>query len=76
MIENPRSASLRRKRYGNLADFRIKKYGGFEYRTLGSWLVSPEITRGVLCLAKITISHYLELDQNYFASPGRSEGVL
>ncbi len=68
MIENNRSARLRRQRYGALADYRLKKYGGFEYRTLASWLVSPEITKAVLCLAKIAISCYLDLDQNYLAS--------
>ncbi len=65
MLENSKTAALRRKKYGALADYRIKKYGGFEYRTLSSWLVSPEITRAVLCLAKIIVSHYLELNQNY-----------
>jgi len=68
MIENSHSAGLRRKRYGALADYRIKKYGGFEYRTLGSWLVSHDITKAVLCLAKIVVSHYLELSENYLAS--------
>ena len=68
MIENNHSARLRRKRYGALADYRLKKYGGFEYRTLGSWLVSPEITKVVLCLAKIAVSCYLDLNQNYLAS--------
>lgn len=65
LIEAPGSGVLRRKKYGALADYRVKKYGGFEYRTLGSWLVSREITGAVLCLAKIIVSHYLELNQNY-----------
>jgi hypothetical protein len=68
LIENPITAGLRRKKYGAPGDFRTKNHGGFEYRTLASWLVSPDITRGVLCLAKIAVSHYGELNKNYFAS--------
>lgn len=69
LIENPFSAVRRRRRYGTLGNFRTKSYGGFEYRTLGSWLVSPQITRGVLCLAKIVVSHYLEFNENYLVQP-------
>lgn len=68
LIENPLSAALRRKKYGHLADIRLKDYGGFEYRTLGSWLVTPEITCAVLCLAKIVAEHYLELSSVYLNS--------
>lgn len=64
MIENPLSASGRRKKYGNLADIRLKDYGGFEYRTPGSWLVSPQITCAVLCLAKIVAENYPKLTGN------------
>ncbi|MEA1961238.1 MAG: hypothetical protein U9N81_08210 [Bacillota bacterium] len=66
LIENQDSAVKRRKRYGTLADFRTKDYGGFEYRTPGSWLVSPEITRAVLCLAKVVSTHYNQLGKNIF----------
>jgi hypothetical protein len=65
LIENPVSAARRRKRYGLLADYRLKDYGGFEYRTLGSWLISPKIALAVLCLAKVVANHYLELNENY-----------
>lgn len=68
LIENPESAVRRRKKYGTLADYRMKDYGGFEYRTLGSWLVSPEITLAVLCLAKIVATHYVELNSNYLSN--------
>lgn len=68
MIENQRTAVKRRNKYGHLNDFRVKDYGGFEYRTPGSWLVSPEISLAVLCLAKIVSSNYLALRQNYFLS--------
>ncbi len=35
--------------YGALSDIRTQEWG-FEYRTPSSWLISPEITEGVLCL--------------------------
>jgi len=68
LIENQDTAVRRRKKYGFLADYRVKDYGGFEYRTPGSWLVSPEIARAVLCLAKIVASSYLSLPRNCFAT--------
>ncbi|GAA4701501.1 putative amidoligase domain-containing protein [Brevibacillus fulvus] len=51
----------RRPRYGFLGDVREKDYGGFEYRTLPSWLVSPLITSGVLSLAKLVATHWRSL---------------
>jgi len=66
LIENQVTAVKRRNRYGFLADIRVKDYGGFEYRTPGSWLVSPEIASAVLCLAKIVASNYLKLTRNCF----------
>ncbi|MEW9698866.1 hypothetical protein [Paenibacillus sp. SI8] len=48
----------RRPRYGYLGDFRRKSHGGFEYRTLPSWMQSPEITRGVFALASLIADHY------------------
>ncbi|MCR8641625.1 hypothetical protein NV379_03050 [Paenibacillus sp. N1-5-1-14] len=52
MIEN--DLDLRRRpRYGSLGDFRRQPHGGFEYRTLPSWLGSPTVTKGVLALAKL-----------------------
>jgi len=68
LIENQATAVRRRKKYGFLADFRTKDYGGFEYRTPGSWLVSSEIAKAVLCLAKIVASSYLSLPRNCFAT--------
>jgi hypothetical protein len=65
LIENPVSAARRRKKYGLLADVRFKQYGGFEYRTPGSWLVSPQIALAILCLAKVVATHYMELTDNY-----------
>lgn len=69
LIENPVPASRRRKRYGRLGDYRTKEYGGFEYRTPGSWLVSQNITMAILCLAKIVISRYPWLPYNYLNTP-------
>ncbi|QGT99329.1 hypothetical protein SYNTR_0736 [Candidatus Syntrophocurvum alkaliphilum] len=66
LIENPRTATIRRKKYGFLFDYREKDYGGFEYRTPGSWLVSQEVATAILCLAKVVASHYYELRRNFF----------
>ncbi|HCC33782.1 MAG TPA: hypothetical protein DEQ28_07810 [Clostridiales bacterium] len=62
MVENARTARLRRRRYGFLADWRTKRHG-FEYRTPGSWLVSREVALGALCLAKL-IGEDFELLRN------------
>jgi hypothetical protein len=53
----------RRPRYGGLGDFRPQPHGGFEYRTLPSWLVSPAVTRGVLALAALIAGHYWSLQR-------------
>ena len=65
LMENSTTSSMRRTKYGLLSDFRLKEYG-FEYRTISSWLVSPEISKGVLCLAKLIVDNYMELSANYF----------
>lgn len=65
LIEDQLTAVRRRKRYGKLSDYRTKNHGGFEYRTPGSWLVSKEIATAVLCLAKVVVSCYTELNSNY-----------
>ncbi|MNO75870.1 hypothetical protein D3C76_669330 [compost metagenome] len=51
-IEDPGSFR-RRPLYGNLGDFRVQDYGGFEYRTLPSFLVSPLVTKGVVAMARL-----------------------
>lgn len=56
------SSLKRRPRYGFLGDFRIKDYGGFEYRTLPSFLISPLVTKGVVALAKLIMIHQNELN--------------
>lgn len=55
-----RGCLKRRPRYGFLGDVREQPHGGFEYRTLPSWLVSPRMTKGVLTLTKVIVeSQYL-----------------
>ncbi|WP_409346865.1 putative amidoligase domain-containing protein [Paenibacillus sp. MBLB4367] len=63
-------AKRRRPRYGVLGDFRKKPHGGFEYRTLPSWLVSPETAVGVITLARIISDHYLKFGYEPLSMPG------
>lgn len=69
LIEEPHTAKKRRAKYGYLGDFRLKGHGGFEYRTPASWLVSPEVTRATLCLAKVIASEYHVLSRDVFINP-------
>ena len=68
MLENAEKARRRRPEYGYLGEFRWKGYGGFEYRTLSSWIVAPHIALAVVTLAKLIIDHYPELPQNNHTS--------
>jgi len=59
LIEDKEEASQRRTfSYGNLGNFRSQIWG-IEYRTLGSWLVSPEIATSTLALAKVLMYEFL-----------------
>jgi hypothetical protein len=58
MLLEDSSSLARRPRYGYLGDFRRQSHGGFEYRTLPSFLVSPLITKGIVCLAYIIVRNY------------------
>lgn len=60
-VENPDTAQLRRPRYGFLGDIRQKDYGGFEYRTPASFIVSKEVTTAAFCLAYLVAIHHREL---------------
>ncbi|ASA22009.1 putative amidoligase domain-containing protein [Paenibacillus donghaensis] len=60
LLEDAR-AGARRPRYGVLGDFRHQPHGGFEYRTLPSFLVSPVIAKGAVHLAHLIVSHYEDL---------------
>lgn len=62
LLEDARAAA-RRPRYGVLGDFRIQPHGGFEYRTLPSFLVSPVIAKGAVFLAHLIVSRYEDLTQ-------------
>lgn len=56
------TTGMRKPKYGFLGDFRRQRHGGFEYRVLPSWMVSPDIAKGVLALAKVTAEHYRSLN--------------
>ncbi|OCT14220.1 hypothetical protein A8709_25645 [Paenibacillus pectinilyticus] len=68
MIEDESTRS-RRPRYGFLGDFRKKSHGGFEYRTLPSWLTTPEITKGVFTLAALIVNNYWQLPRQPLQEP-------
>ncbi|NBI30956.1 putative amidoligase domain-containing protein [Chengkuizengella marina] len=61
MLLEDRTSLLRRPKYGFLGDFRTQTHGGFEYRSLPSWIVSPKITKGVLTLTRLIANHYWDL---------------
>ncbi|MBH8602202.1 hypothetical protein [Thermoactinomyces sp. CICC 23799] len=63
IVEDPQGIG-RRPKYGFLGDFRYQDHGGFEYRTLPSWLISPTLTKGVFVVAKLIAIHYRYL--NYY----------
>lgn len=63
------AAGNRRPRYGFLGDVRRKRHGGFEYRTLPSWLSSPRLALAVLTLVRIIALHYRELRQTPLDHP-------
>lgn len=60
MIEGEQT-QRRRPKYGVLGDFRCKAHGGFEYRTLPSWIGCPDIARGVLALVEVAVVHAAHL---------------
>lgn len=60
LLEDARAAA-RRPKYGYLGDYRLQNHGGFEYRTLPSFLVSPGVTKGVVALAAMIARNYERL---------------
>lgn len=60
ILEDPASRG-RRPRYGYLGDYRLKPHGGFEYRTLPSFLVSPFITKASLYMSYLIAVHHERL---------------
>lgn len=73
LLEAAAPARSRRRRYGFLGDCRHKRHGGFEYRTLPSWLVSPEVTTAVLCLAYLVVVEVGRLRQRLLTRPDLQE---
>ena len=69
LLENPAAARARRSLYGWLGDYRRKPHGGFEYRVVPSWLVSPVYTKAALCLAKVIGCEWPRLRYDYFLDP-------
>ena len=78
LLEDPEEAVSRRQDsdYGGLSDCRDQRWG-FEYRTPSSWLTSPYVAAGVLCLAKAIVwetlyngldsgSDYEDIDEDAF----------
>lgn len=61
MLLEDHTSLTRRPRYGYLGDFRRQPHGGFEYRTLPSFLVSPMVAKGVVFLAYLIVRHYKQL---------------
>lgn len=83
MLEDHK-AKGRRPKFGYLGDFRRKSHGGFEYRTLSSWMYSPKYALAVLQLIKLVVEHYERLKlrplyeerlQRYFYA-GSKAGLL
>lgn len=65
LLEDSMGALNRRKivddyQYGFASDWRNQpEYGGFEYRSCSSWLVSPHVSAAFLCLGKIILYEIL-----------------
>jgi len=72
ILESDQSIS-RRPKYGFLGDFRNQFHGGFEYRTLPSWLIAPKITKGILALAKLIAESYHHLYLLPILNPANQE---
>lgn len=64
MLAEGEESRRRRPRYGRLGDCRRKRHGGFEYRSLPSWLATPELATGVLALARVVALHWRELRED------------
>jgi hypothetical protein len=55
------SGRNRRRKYGLLGDFRRQFHGGFEYRSLPSWMVTPELAKAVIALFYVLVKCHREL---------------
>lgn len=65
LLEDTQQGILRRKggNYGGMEDCRTDKPYGFEYRAPSSWITSPHIAAGVLCLTKVVMDEVLNNDK-------------
>lgn len=63
LIEGQAGARRRRCGYGGAGDFRNQHYG-VEYRTPGSWLVSPYVAAACLCLGKAVVAEALNFNHD------------
>jgi hypothetical protein len=69
MVEESYTARQRRKtKHGGLGRYRVKPYG-FEYLSLSSWIVDPQITLAVLCLASLIATHHHEMPCSILFEP-------
>ena len=60
LVEKRQEGSRRRATgYGMASEYRTKRYG-IEYRTPGSWVTSPYVAAGFLCLTKAVVHEVLE----------------
>ncbi|OEH84794.1 hypothetical protein BHU72_08140 [Desulfuribacillus stibiiarsenatis] len=66
LIEDAEIAKKRRKKYGTLGDVRTQFHGGFEYRTLSSWILCPKITKAALHLSYFIVQNYTQLRKDLF----------
>ncbi|MDY0322698.1 MAG: hypothetical protein RBR24_01640 [Candidatus Carbobacillus sp.] len=64
----PRTCAARLKRYGYLGDIRFKRHGGFEYRTLPSWMVDPWLTRYVLLIWEALVRTMVRDERDHTSS--------
>ncbi|MCR2802908.1 putative amidoligase domain-containing protein [Paenibacillus soyae] len=60
LVEDPAGRG-RRPRYGALGDYRPQPHGGFEYRTLPSWLVSPAAAKAAFAIALLCAREALRI---------------
>jgi len=55
------SGKGRMRKFGGLGDYRRQYHGGFEYRTLPSWLVSPALTKAAIACCWLAVAYRKEL---------------
>lgn len=66
-LESVSQALARRENYGRFGDWRTQRWG-FEYRSLSSWMTTPQIALGVLSLAKVVATEALMDTDSLFSN--------